>query len=544
MGTNKKGSLGLDGGLDLADRRVLLRVIYLATGLTLGCFAPMQWFNGNHLVALLEVLVGLLMLLGARWLPRVHNFTPWVFAYLLPAYSLILYLIVMPGASPSAFVWVYMAPLMTYLLLGRKMGFLVTVPFAVLSILAYLVHYPHFFQGVGLLDVGNAIFCGMLIMLFVHVYETRRAVALSAHKHLLARISHDLRTPVQSILNAARQLSADGVAQQQTQQIEQSARLQLELIDELLEFPGSDPRLELLPAPGYLFGFLRQIEETGQFLAQRNGNRFICRFDEDLPLVVNADFRRLRQLLINLLANAAKFTHKGTIEFRVSLVGQTDDQAQIEFTVTDNGIGIQAADMARLAEPFQRGGNAVRHEGTGLGLYIVRQMLERMGSRLQIAQVDSGGSRFSFILSLQEEMEQELDTLIEESYLIGLDGQDRRILVVDDTRPMRELLYELLTGYGYGVHTCGSVEEAWTWLGENQADLVLCDQYLPPDIGWELLARIRQRWPQLPVILHSAAPPQAPQEYRHLAFDATVLKPTRTDRLLRLIDNMLDRQQG
>lgn len=405
MSLNKKGALGLGDGLDLADRRVLLRVIYLATGLTLGCFAPMQWFNGNHLVALLEVLIGLLMLLGASWLPRVRTFTPWVFAYLLPAYSLTLYLIVMPGASPSAFVWVYMAPLMTYLLLGRKMGFLVSVPFAVLSILAYLIHYPHFFQGVGLLDVGNAIFCGMLIMLFVHVYETRRAVALSAHKHLLARISHDLRTPVQNILNAARQLSADGVAQQQAQQIEQSARLQLELIDELLEFPRTDQHLELLPAPGYLFGFLRQIEEAGQFLAQRNGNRFVCEFDEDLPLVVNADFRRLRQLLINLLANAAKFTRRGDIEFRVSLIDQTADQVQIEFTVMDNGIGIPAADMARLAEPFQRGGNAARHEGSGLGLYIVKQMLEQMGSRLQMAQVDSGGSRFSFILPLQEGME-------------------------------------------------------------------------------------------------------------------------------------------
>lgn len=361
--------------------------------------------------------------------------------------------------------------------------------------------------------------------------------AISAQNHLLARISHDLRTPIQGILNAARQLDAEGVCHQQAHHIEQNARLQIELIDELLAFSRNElHHMELLIAPGYLFGFLREVEEMGHFLAQQNHNRFRCLLADDLPLLVNADFRRLRQLLVNLLANAAKFTRNGTIELRISRTDKVEEgHAHLEFTIEDSGIGIPPGEMARLAQPFQRASNASEHEGTGLGLYIVKQMLEQMDSRMHIARSPLGGSLFSFILKLELAAEHELDTVLEESHLINFDGEGKRILVVDDADISRGMLYELLSGYGYDVHTCGGVEEAWRWLAEEPADLVLCDQYMPQASGWVLLSRIRERWPELPVVLHSASPPRPPEEYRHLAFDASVLKPAQTDRLVRLI---------
>lgn len=361
--------------------------------------------------------------------------------------------------------------------------------------------------------------------------------ALSAQNHLLARISHDLRTPIQGILNAARHLGVDGERHQQAHHIEQNARLQLELIDELLEFSRNElQHMELLIAPGYLFGFLREVEEMGHFLAERNHNRFSCVLADDLPLLVNADFRRLRQLLVNLLANATKFTHNGVVEFRISLVGWDEQgQAQLEFTIEDSGIGIPPGEMARLTQPFQRASNASRHEGTGLGLYIVKQMLEQMGSRMHIGRSSLGGSLFSFPLKLEVAVEQELETILEESHLLNFDGEGKRILVVDDADISCEMLYELLSGYGYDVHTCSGVDEAWAWLAGEQPDLVLCDQYMPHATGWILLSRIRQRWPGLPVVLHSASPPRPPEEYEHLAFDASVLKPAQSDRLVRLI---------
>jgi len=365
--------------------------------------------------------------------------------------------------------------------------------------------------------------------------------ALSAQNHLLARISHDLRTPMQGILDSARKIQGDGQEQEHARHIEQHARLQLELIDELLEFSRSElQHMELLIAPGYLFGFLREIEEIGHFLAQRNHNHFSCLFADDLPLLVNADFRRLRQVLVNLLANAGKFTRNGTIEFRVSRGIQGEEgQVSLDFSVADSGIGIPLEEMTRLTEPFHRASNAKQHEGTGLGLYIVRQMLERMDSRLLIARSAHGGSLFSFSLQLELAAEQELDTVMEESHLPCMNGESKRILVVDDADISREMLYELLSGYGYDVQACSSVDEALGWLAEGTPDLVLCDQYMPLFTGWVLLDWIRQYRPDLLVILHSASPPRPPEEYQHLAFDVCVLKPARTDRLLRLIGSTL-----
>ena len=364
--------------------------------------------------------------------------------------------------------------------------------------------------------------------------------ALSAQNHLLARISHDLRTPMQGILDSARRIQ--GADQEHARHIEQHARLQLELIDELLEFSRSElQQMELLMAPGYLFGFLREIEEIGHFLAQRNHNHFTCLLADDLPLLVNADFRRLRQILVNLLANAGKFTRNGTIEFRVSRGIEGDDgRVLLDFSVQDSGIGIPPAELARLTEPFQRASNAARHEGIGLGLYIVRQMLERMDSRLHIDRPAGGGSRFSFTLQLDLAVEQELDTVMQESHLPSVSGEGKHILLVDDADLSRELIHELLSGYDYEVQTCADVDQALDWLAGESPDLVLCDQYMPLSSGWVLLDWIRQHRPDLPVILYSASPPRPPDEYRHLAFDASILKPARTDRLLRLIGSTLN----
>ena len=165
------------GGLEQEDSRVLMRLIYVSTGLTIGFFAVLQGVNGNLPLAILEGAASLLLLGGAHRLARVRNLTPWIYLYLLPTYSFLIYIIIMPEASVAAFVWVYMIPLMAYLLLGKTAGFIVTVPFAVVAIIAYLVKHPGQLQGAGVIDMGNALLCGLLIMLFVHVYESRRAAA-------------------------------------------------------------------------------------------------------------------------------------------------------------------------------------------------------------------------------------------------------------------------------------------------------------------------------------------------------------------------------
>lgn len=173
----KQSAANPEVGLEQEDSRAMLRLIYLSTGLTIGFFALLQGLNGSLPLALIEVVAALLLVAGAHKLRTVRNLTPWIYLYLLPTYSFLIYIIVMPEASVSAFVWVYMIPLMAYLLLGKTAGFVVTVPFAILAITAYLLKHTEHFQGPGLIDIGNAVLCGLLIILFVHVYEARRAAA-------------------------------------------------------------------------------------------------------------------------------------------------------------------------------------------------------------------------------------------------------------------------------------------------------------------------------------------------------------------------------
>ncbi len=368
--------------------------------------------------------------------------------------------------------------------------------------------------------------------------------ALGNQTLLLARVSHDLRSPLQQLLHDVRLLQA---TPEQVgyygQNIRRAAEQQLELIDELLEFShGELKQLELLIAPGYLFGFLREIEESGAFLAQRNNNTFKILLADDLPLLVNADFRRLRQIIINLLANAAKFTKQGDIVFTVNLI-RKDRQASyadVQFVVSDNGIGMPQAERENLLQPFVRGANSTRYEGAGLGLYIVRQLLDSMHSELLIESPALKGVKCSFTLRLELAVEQELEQVFIESYSSSEEGQQSTVLIVDDVAITREMLYELLAGYDYNPLTCSSAAEALIILREYPIDVIVTDQVMPGMDGWDLLRSVRQEWPQLPILLYSARPPLRPRDLEtSIDFDACLLKPAVSADLLAQIKQLL-----
>lgn len=163
--------------IEAAGKRTLMRVILAATGLTLGTFASLQYLDGNHLLALCELFAATLSLLGAWRVAHVRQLDFWIYLYIVPTSSFLVYIIVMPNASATAFVWVYLIPLLCYLLLGRLRGFLLAVPFMVLAVVLYFQQHRYSLDAAGLIDLGNAVLCGLLLLAFVHIYETMRARA-------------------------------------------------------------------------------------------------------------------------------------------------------------------------------------------------------------------------------------------------------------------------------------------------------------------------------------------------------------------------------
>ncbi|XVN13311.1 7TM-DISM domain-containing protein [Pseudomonas corrugata] len=335
--------------------------------------------------------------------------------------------------------------------------------------------------------------------------------SLAARSALMARISHDLRSPLVRIIDYSRLLHA-GPNREYPANIERNARQQLELIDEMLEFSqGELEQMQLTLAPGYLYGFLKEIEEEAGFLAARQGNTFEAVLAQDLPALVEADFKRLRQVLMNLLTNAAKFTRNGQVRFEVSAVpGATVDAVELVFSVIDSGIGIDPQEFEQLLQPFRRGRNAQRYEGSGLGLSIVAQLLERMGSRLEPQASEQGGSRFSFRLQLKFAQEHELENGIVDSHAEPFDGQGLHVLLVDDVEQNGEWLYDLLAGYGCDVSLAANGEDALACLAQQPVDLLISDQMMPGMDGWALLRRVREHGHDCPVLLYSAVPPRRP----------------------------------
>lgn len=367
----------------------------------------------------------------------------------------------------------------------------------------------------------------------VGLRTTQLQQALRARSGLLARIGHDLRAPLAAMLDSARQWQAGAVEKNFPRVIERNARHQMEMIDELVEFSRDElAELELIEAPGYLHGFLQEVAEQAHLDAARRGNTLDCRFAESLPPVVVADFRRLRQVLANLLGNAAKFTRDGRIVFAVEGRPAAPGQICLAVAVEDNGMGIPRTERERLQQPFARGSNAGSHEGSGLGLAIVTQLLQLMGGTLRIDDGPDGGSRFAFDLVLSIADEEAIETG-GEIPTATVDGAGRTVLVVDDQRQNRELLCDLLGGSGFVVLAAADGHAALCLLHDRDVDLVLTDQCMEGLDGWGLLVAVRAQWPGLPVMLCSAAPPRRPEGADPaLAFDGCVLKPVQADALL------------
>ncbi|MDQ0654431.1 hybrid sensor histidine kinase/response regulator [Pseudomonas cedrina] len=358
--------------------------------------------------------------------------------------------------------------------------------------------------------------------------------SLAARSALMARISHDLRSPLVRIIDYARLLHA-GPNRDYPATIERNARQQLELIDEMLEFSrGELEQMQLSLAPGYLYGFLKEVADEAGFLAARQGNTFQAVLADDLPPLVEADFKRLRQILMNLLANAAKFTRDGQVRFEVSAHPQASaEDVVLRFRVIDTGIGIDPQEFEHLLQPFRRGRNAQRHDGSGLGLSIVTQLLAHMDSRLEAHATERGGSHLSFSLRLKCAGEQDLELGIIDNNAAPLDGRGKHVLLVDDIEQNSEWLYDLLAGYGFDVSLAANGEDALTCLAAQSVDLLISDQMMPGMDGWELLRQVRKRWGHLPVMLYSAVPPRRPQQYPDaLTFDAVLLKPADSRELL------------
>ena len=367
--------------------------------------------------------------------------------------------------------------------------------------------------------------------------------ANQAQTRLVAYISHDLRAPLATIINYAHLLGRhdDAEVHRYKTTIERSAAYQLELIDELVEYArGEFERLELIPVPTYFHSWLENIASQAELLASQYGNRFLLLADEGIPPVVVFDPKRLQQVLLNLLSNAAKFTSEGRIDLRIQSRLLGGSRVELGFSVDDTGRGIAREDLGRIFEPFERCDS--KRDGSGLGLSISRHLVNAMGGDLTVESSLGRGSSFGFRLTLETADENRVLQLPQAFALPKDFGAGKSVLVADDNSAFRDYLREVLFSAQFDVRCAGSGEEALLLASGRKFDLMLFDQDMPDMSGWELLRRLRAAAPEslAPAVLCSAMPPRCPPGHPPEAdFAAALLKPVSADRLLQTVQVLL-----
>ena len=329
--------------------------------------------------------------------------------------------------------------------------------------------------------------------------------ANQAKSRYISAISHEIRTPLNSILGYAQLMGEDaGVPPHRKQAvhvIRRGGEHLLSLIEGTLDIARIESgKLTLDVAPMRFADGLHEMASLFELQAAAKGLAFTFDVQGVIPEVVRADDKRLRQILINLLGNAVKFTAQGTVTLRVRYARE---MARIE--VQDTGPGLTAEEIERIFEPFARGGSGggstAAAPGAGLGLTIAKMLTALMGGELTVSSTPGVGSVFHVKLFLPEVHGDALGKAAAPAALAahgqrqrkGYAGERRRILVVDNEEPDRELLVQLLEPLGFELRQAASGHDALDLLATGyRPHVIFMDLAMPGIDGWETLRRVRQ----------------------------------------------------
>lgn len=338
--------------------------------------------------------------------------------------------------------------------------------------------------------------------------------ASQSKSDFLAKMSHELRTPLNGILGYAQILerSPDLTPKERhgIKIIHGCGNHLLELINEILDLAKIEARkLELSPSPVHFPSFLQNIFEVCQVRAQQKGLSLRRDIPDDLADGLRFDEKCLRQVLLNLMGNAIKFTDCGSVCLRVEQQALGMAEARLTFTVSDTGIGISAADLEFLFNAFEQVGDRDRNaQGTGLGLTISQQMVELMGGTITVESELGVGSQFCFAIDLPLSANDWLKPeASERRHIVGYQGPRQQILIVDDRWQNRDILKTVLEPLGFEVFYAENGAIALDIMAEILPQLVISDLIMPVMDGFELLAQIRRnaRLSSVKVVISSAS---------------------------------------
>jgi signal transduction histidine kinase/CheY-like chemotaxis protein/purine-cytosine permease-like protein len=367
--------------------------------------------------------------------------------------------------------------------------------------------------------------------------EVAEAANLAKTRYMVG-ISHELRSPLNAVFGYAQLLDRDPTIPARRRNaikvIRRSAEHMSGLIEGLLEISKIQAgRLDLQRNEVRLAEFLEQIVDMFRLQAAEKGLDFRFHCGPTLPKVVHTDEKRLRQIVINLLSNALKFTRAGQVSLAVKRLGEV---SVIE--VTDSGIGIHPDELQQIFEPFVQGtmsgGEGIN--GTGLGLTICKMLTEAMGGEISVRSTLGQGSQFRVRLLLPKVL-QPAHVSAGDTPVAGYEGKRLTILLADDDEDHRDLVNDLLQPLGFTFHAVADGLACLGAVATHDPDIVLLDISMPGMTGWDVARRLRETDSHRPRIVMLSGNAAELDAYRNVpkSHDATLTKPMSVQVLLGII---------
>lgn len=383
------------------------------------------------------------------------------------------------------------------------------------------------------------------------------ASANEAKNRFLANVSHEIRTPLNSIIGYSELLNDDQASLEQKSQatlsINSSGQYLLNVINDVLDLSKIEAgKIQLQKDDICIVSLLEEVGAYMSGFAQEKNLKFVLQLSYPLPQYLNIDATRLKQILLNLCNNAIKFTAEGSVDLQVFLDSY---KRRFIFVVSDTGVGMSEEQQLRLFTAFSQGNQAInrKYGGTGLGLYISKQLIEMMGGHIKVTSQEGQGSQFAVYLPWVEAQNKHMITSVQQAEEIARNKQnkplvvptfDAHILCVDDNEDNRLLVDYLLSKTGAKVSLASSGMEALKQSKQHAFDLVLMDMQMPEMDGLQATREMIEQGFEKPIIMLTAnVDSDSKQDVIEAGAVAHFGKPVNAEKFYRLLAKYLGQQK-